>query len=467
MLNNTFRRLIHGSREYGLVRDLAAAQRKDFAIADRGGCIHAADITEESIRLFGRNLAPHVDLATFLRQVREATGVLPDAYAEENEQVARDLAQRGLVLPLDAAASGSVGGAYSGGGSADAGARAGVDMQRMCSSTLSQLDEMHGVRLRQHEGDLERLQCEERAAAEQARAALSAVQRRREEVLAAEAELAALEAELQETAGGASGSGVQTRSRSQEQQQQLEQQTSQAEARVAALRTGLTTEEHQHDAALAQHQAACVAVATQGESVMRLKEDYLCRRARLLESGEAKGSMRTDRGFRLRDVCYFSGEGTEQAIALPTLKVLIMARCVLCVPTPAQVRAMSERVYQGKALFATERVREEEDVAQFGARVSMYVQAGQLVGAAVNPAVLFLMGLKDRKVRERLSAAMDAHCGAMGIEDAVRKALDITHKQQSQLMVLDMRGMAGGRETQPPGSPGPRSPGPSSPERRR
>jgi hypothetical protein len=57
---------------------------------------------------------------------------------------------------------------------------------------------------------------------------------------------------------------------------------------------------------------------------------------------------------KLEEIVYTGEHGEEQAIFLPALKILIIFKCIVCVPTPAQIQAIMTSPKQGVQLFALE-----------------------------------------------------------------------------------------------------------------
>jgi hypothetical protein len=148
---------------------------------------------------------------------------------------------------------------------------------------------------------------------------------------------------------------------------------------------------------------------------------------------------------KLEEIVYLGAAGEEQAIFLPTLKLLTIFKCLVCVPTPEQIQLIMTIPKQGVQLFALEHVAATEDIQQFGTRVKGYMLASQLVGNPLDGTTLLMLGLKDAEVRRRVSAALDAVSCPVKMDDVIRKALDVQQKQQSTQLLTGMRGIFGGK----------------------
>lgn len=58
---------------------------------------------------------------------------------------------------------------------------------------------------------------------------------------------------------------------------------------------------------------------------------------------------------------------------------------------------------------------------------------------------MFVLGLKDKALREKLEIAMSVMAGQITLEEMVRKAVDIQSKQEGMQLISSMRGLYGGK----------------------
>jgi hypothetical protein len=198
----------------------------------------------------------------------------------------------------------------------------------------------------------------------------------------------------------------------------------------------------------AAYDQAKKAVETQqedGEKGLSERSRRLAQMVRDVEELRRMEASSSGGPVKLEDIYYTGPEGSEQAIFLPVLKALIVVRCIVCVPTPAQIQSILQGAKQGHTLFPQEPVSPSEDIQQFAVRVKGYMLAAQLIGTPMDGAQLLQLGLRDKAVREKLELAMSVATGPSKLEDVARKAMDIQAKQESLQMMHTVRGLYSGK----------------------
>jgi hypothetical protein len=413
-MTHTLSMLAEGGMHHSLLKEIWSALARERAQANRGECCDATDFSEELLGLIKERLPPHVPTGVFEMKAMEQLEGLPSRYNSDNQDMSQRVAESKLVLPPHAQLQSS-----SQGDSAE-----GDDGSQGLLQTLARRLEAAKARIgsyiRVTDAELESLESD----LLEARRELAT---RRDELAGAQAVLAAGAAAAAAEEGAAAG----------EQQagagQQLQDAVMAAQQAVTAAEAQATMAQHQLDtrrAAVDQETSNLISQAS------RLKRD-------LTELGRVDAA---DAGspVRLEDVYYTGDDGAEQAIFLPVLKALIVFRCMVCVPTPAQIQSILQGAKQGATLFAQEPVPEGEDIPQYAVRVKNYAAAAQLIGTPLDGANLLVMGLKNKEVRAKLELAMSVLTGPRTLQELARKALDIQAKQESMEMMSRVRGLYGG-----------------------
>jgi hypothetical protein len=398
----------------GLIKELLGASELELDEAGRGECINGMHLTEPMERVIASNLPPHIQESVFLSKVVKTLGeTMPDKYRLQNSEMASQVSSRGLKVPPHAHLRASSSGNWreQEGSSED-------DLLNRLARQQERAD--GGLRSFMRASDLQE---------QVLRAGLGDAEL---QLQAAGEAVAAAQAAVNDHAPPQAGDG-----QAQAAQQAL-QGLQQALTAATATRTAARQAVEGAQTSLDQHITTSLAETTDRlgnvNRISKSLEDY-----KKLQAGNMGGPV------KLEEIVYTGEHGEEQAIFLPALKILIIFKCIVCVPTPAQIQAIMTSPKQGVQLFAREQVTAAEDIQQFGARLKNYVLAAQLVGTPLDGTTLLVLGLKDPEIRRRVSAALDAVNGPVTIDDVIRKATDVNQKQQSTQLLPTMRGMYGGR----------------------
>ena len=451
---------------YQLLKRLNIALEPEFRVASRGECISAMDLDHAVATVIKESLPPNVLQSGYLAKVTDVLLAIPDRYHIDNMNTMQLVKERGVVLPPHAQLGMQLDSSLDDSSPPEAIitqlAKERRDQKQHLEAYIVNQD-AHLLSLREETQKKRVALCEVEQKAYDAGAKVGQ-QKEKVDQLTTAANLAQQAAAAAANPaggadGGGSGDGNDSSGSNSASAAQQQQQTAAAAAAANAALTAATAELQQLEQGLAAlkqevkaaaegvkqaEQAAATAEDTKREGVAR-KLGTLTKLSKDLE--ELKRSLAGNVGspIKLEDIMYVGAEGAEQAIFLPVLKELTILRCLLCVPTPAQIKAIMTRTKQGESLFPQEGVQATEDIQQFGTRVKNYVLAAQLVGQPVDGPTLVLLGLRNQDINRRVTGALDAHTGAVTIDDVVRKAVDVQAKLQSTQMLADMRGLYGGK----------------------
>lgn len=297
----------------GMIKGLQAALEEEFDQAARGECVDGTGLSLTLDRVIEEHLPPHIQQSTFVHMlIKTLAEVMPDRCRLQNAEMETQVSSRGLKLPPHAHLRAS----SSGGREQEDTSGGGV---------LAQLQRQLG----RADGDIKIFMRMSAAKEETIRRDIVDA----EVTLEAEnGALVAAKAELQSftpAAGGGNGNdddgggaaaGAPTLASLQQAVAAATQKRTQAEQKLEALQQELS--KHEQD-------------TVDGISERMERFNKLSRGL-----GEYSKAQAGSKGgpVKLEEIVYTGEYGEEQAIFLPTLKLLTIFKCLVCVPTPDQIQ---------------------------------------------------------------------------------------------------------------------------------